>query len=141
MRLKHLFLVSFSALAVLSLQAADKVDTTKLPPASDKKDLTFDKDIKPILEKSCLKCHGAEKPKADYRVDSKDAFIKGGETAEEKKQPVVVAGKSADSTVVHVVADLIEDAEMPPLDKREKYPALTKEQIGVLRAWIDQGAK
>jgi hypothetical protein len=40
-----------------------------------------------------------------------------------------------------MVADLIDDMEMPPKDKREKYPALTKDQIGLLRAWIDQGAK
>jgi hypothetical protein len=31
--------------------------------------------------------------------------------------------------------------EMPPTDKREKYPAWTKDQIGLVRAWIDQGAK
>jgi hypothetical protein len=31
--------------------------------------------------------------------------------------------------------------EMPPTDKRDKYPKMTAEQIGILRAWIDQGAK
>jgi len=39
------------------------------------------------------------------------------------------------------VADLVPEMEMPPLEKREKYPALTKQQIGLLRAWIDQGAQ
>ena len=43
--------------------------------------------------------------------------------------------------MVAFVSELVEDMEMPPTDKRDKYPALTKEQIGLLRAWIDQGAK
>jgi len=52
-----------------------------------------------------------------------------------------VPGNSAKSRIIHFSADLVEDMEMPPLDKREKYPPLTKDQIGLLRAWIDQGAK
>ena len=123
---------------VLSLGAADKPpDVSKLPPPSDKKGLTYDKDIKPLLENSCLKCHGAEKPKSKYRVDSREAIIKGGDSGE----AAVVAGKSEKSPLIHFVADLVEDYEMPPVDKRDKYPAMTKEQIGILRAWIDQGAK
>jgi hypothetical protein len=122
----------------LSLLAADKKpDITKLPAATAKSGVTWENDIKPLTEKSCVKCHGSEKPKSKYRVDSKDAFIKGGESGDK----AVVAGKSAESPVVHYVADLVEDMEMPPVDKRDKYPALTKEQIGLLRAWIDQGAK
>jgi hypothetical protein len=135
-----LVLSALTALAVslLTAAAADKkVDVNKLPPPSDKQGLTFDKDIKPMLESSCLKCHGAEKPKSKYRVDSREALIKGGESEE----AAVVSGKSDKSPIVWYVADLVEDMEMPPADKREKYPALKKDQIGLLRAWIDQGAK
>jgi hypothetical protein len=53
----------------------------------------------------------------------------------------VVAGDSAKSALVHQAADLVTDMEMPPTDKRDKYPALTKDQLGLVRAWIDQGAK
>lgn len=116
--------------------AADP-DISKLPPPAKKADLTFDKDVKPLLENSCLKCHGMEKPKSKYRVDSREAFIKGGESEE----AAVVPGKSEKSPVIHYVADLVEDMEMPPTDKRDKYPKMTAEQIGILRAWIDQGAK
>jgi len=124
------------ALAVQVVLAKDP-DISKLPPAAKKEGLTFDKDIKPLIENSCLKCHGAEKPKSKYRVDSREAFIKGGESDE----AAVVPGKSEKSPVVHFVADLVEDMEMPPTDKRDKYPKMTAEQIGILRAWIDQGAK
>jgi hypothetical protein len=121
----------------LQLASAADPDISKLPPAAKKDGLTFDKDIKPLLEKSCVKCHGAEKPKAKYRVDSREAFVKGGESDE----AAVVPGKSEKSPVIHYVADLVVDMEMPPTDKRDKYPKLTAEQIGLLRAWIDQGAK
>ena len=90
-----------------------------------------------MFEKSCLKCHGAEKPKSKYRVDSREAALKGG-TSEEA---AVVPGKSEKSPMVLFSAGLVEEMEMPPLDKRDTYPPLTKEQIGLLRAWIDQGAK
>ena len=119
------------------LMAAAPPDISKLPPPAAKPGLTYDKDIKPMIEKSCLKCHGAEKPKSKYRVDSREAALKGG-TSEEA---AVVPGKSEKSPMVLFSAGLVEEMEMPPLDKRDTYPALTKEQIGILRAWIDQGAK
>jgi hypothetical protein len=138
--MKNLVLtVCVTAMTGLALQFATAADPdiSKLPPAAKKEGLTFDKDIKPLLENSCLKCHGAEKPKSKYRVDSREAFIKGGESDE----AAVIPGKSEKSPVVHYVADLVVDLEMPPTDKRDKYPKMTPEQIGILRAWIDQGAK
>lgn len=130
-------LTGFLSCAVAALAADKKPDTSKLPAPASKAGVSWDKDIKPFLDASCGKCHGAEKPKGKYRVDSKEAFIKGGESDEK----AVIPGKSADSIVVHYVADLVTDMEMPPTDKRDKYPALTKDQIALLRAWIDQGAK
>ena len=134
--MKSLLITGLIAFSFVAAKAAD-VDVSKLPPPSAKKDLTYEKDIKPLLEKASLNCHGPEKPKSKYRVDSRDAIIKGGDSEE----AAIIPGNSAKSPIVHYSADLVTDMEMPPLDKREKYPALTKEQIGILRAWIDQGAK
>src|SRR5437763_4378522 len=75
----------------ISLHAAD-IDITKLPPASTKKDLTYARDIKPLFEKSCFKCHGADKQKGKLRLDSLDAVKKGGEDGE-----VIIVGKSEKS--------------------------------------------
>lgn len=108
------------------------VDVSKLPPAA-KKEVTFTKDIKPIFEKACFKCHGEEKPKAKLRVDSVEAIKKGSENGK-----VIEVGNSAKSSLVHTVAGLIEDMLMPPEGKADP---LTPEQIGMVRAWIDQGAK
>jgi hypothetical protein len=111
-------------------------DLSKLPPAA-KQQVDFAKDIKPLFEKSCLKCHSGEKPKSKYRLESREAAIKGGESGE----AAIIPGKSEKSPMIHYVSDSVEDMEMPPTEKRDKYPALTKDQIGLLRAWIDQGAK
>lgn len=121
----------------LSFASAAEPDISKLPPPAAKKDVTYDKDIKALVEKSCLKCHTGEKPKSKYRMDTRDTFIKGGESGD----PAVVPGKSEKSLVVLYSAGLVEDMEMPPPDKRDKYPAWTKDQIALVRAWIDQGAK
>jgi len=125
-------LLSFSLLTVV---AADKkeVDVSKLPPPADTKDLTYDKDIKPIFQKSCFKCHGPEKQKGKLRVDSLQAALKGGE------DKVIEPGNSAKSILVHNVSRIgDEDDWMPPTDKGDP---LTKSQVGLIRAWIDQGAK
>src|SRR5881394_3748377 len=88
--------------AVLSMSltaalAADKkdIDVSKLPPPAETKDVTYDKDIKPIFEKSCFKCHGPEKQKGKLRVDSLEAALKGGEDGK-----VIEPGNSAKSTLV-----------------------------------------
>ena len=113
------------------------VDTSKLPPAADKPGVTYASDIKVILEKSCTKCHGAEKQKGKLRLDSLAGALKGGEEGK-----IIEPGDSAKSTMVHSIAQLgDEDFWMPPKENKAKIPPLTKEQIGLIRAWIDQGAK
>jgi hypothetical protein len=132
-------LCAFS-LVVSGIHAADKdkkVDMSKVPPASAKKGLTFAKDVKPILETSCAKCHSGDRPKGKYRMDTLATVIKGGDSGD----PAVVPGHSDKSPIVLFPSDAVEEMEMPPLEKRDKFPALTKEQVGILRAWIDQGAK
>ena len=127
-------IVSFALLAAsTSAPAKDKVDPSKLPPAAKQDGVTFAKDIKPLFEKSCFKCHGPEKQKGKLRLDSLEATLKGGENGE-----ILKKGRSAESGLVHSIARLDEDEAMPPEGKGEP---LTKEQIGLVRAWIDQGAK
>lgn len=125
----------------LAVQAADKekvkVDVSKIPPPAEKKDVTYAGEIKPIFDQSCVKCHGAQRPKARLRMDSLDGVLKGGEDGK-----VVVPGKSADSMLVHNIAQVGDpDLYMPPPKNKAGIGPLTKEQIGLVRAWIDQGAK
>lgn len=115
-------------LATLPLLSAP-IDESKLPPAATNT-VDFLRDIKPILDASCLKCHGPEKPKSRFRVDDRAALLKGGESG-----VAVVPGQSAKSPLIHYVARLVPKLEMPPEGKGE---ALTPKQVALLRAWIDQ---
>ena len=120
-----------------ALAAEEKADTSKLPPASTKTGVTYETDIKPIFEKSCVKCHSGEKPKARLRLDTLENALKGSQHGK-----VIAPGKSADSKLVLSVAHVgDEDDWMPPPNNKAKIPALTAEQVGLIRAWIDQGAK
>jgi mono/diheme cytochrome c family protein len=130
--LLYIGIVVVSLSATIVIKAAAEVDISKLPPASTQKGLTYEKDIKPILDKTCVKCHGAEKQKGKMRADTLVALLKGGEDGKS-----IVPGNSAKSDLVHRIARLDPDAAMPP----KAGDALTKEQVGLIRAWIDQGAK
>src|SRR3954471_6109357 len=112
------------------LECAAPLDLAKLPPAATRP-IDFAKDVLPIFNERCADCHGEKKQKSDYRLDRKDIALKGGES----EKPAIVPGKSAESHLIQLVAGLEPDTVMPP--KGEK---LTAEQIGILRAWIDQGA-
>ena len=126
---------------LLTCSGAEKhkieVDPSKLPPALDRQGVTYAADIKPILDKSCVKCHGMEKPKGKLRLDSLEGALKGGEDGK-----VIQPGKSAQSMLVHNIAQAGDpDLYMPPPKNKAGIGPLTKEQIGLIRTWIDQGAK
>jgi hypothetical protein len=120
--------LTFCALKSITFLAADNV--SKLPPASGKQ-VDFLKDIQPIFANTCYECHGGEKQKGGLRLDIKEAALKGGDSG-----PLLVSGKSSESLLIQAVAGTKEDlAQMP-----KKRDPLSAEQIGLLRAWIDQGA-
>src|SRR6266581_5708764 len=100
-----------------------------LPPAANHQ-VDFAKEIKPIFEASCIKCHGRGRIKGDLSIESRDTLLKGGESG-----PAIVPGRSGESRLIELVSGLDPDTVMPQKGKR-----LTPEQIGLLRAWIDQGA-
>ena len=125
-------LTASAMLLAASLAQAAQVDATKLPPPANKQGVTFSNDIKPIFSKSCVGCHGPEKAKGRIRLDSAEGALKGS-----GKAKIIEPGDSAKSKLVHAVARLSAEP-MPPKDKAQP---LTPEQVGLIRAWIDQGAK
>jgi len=117
------------AVALAGLVAARSAD---LPPPVDRK-VDFASEVLPILETSCLRCHGAERPKGGRRLDTREAALRPGDYG-----PVILPGRSEESPFIHFVAGLEDGMEMPPVGQGEP---LTAEQVSVLRAWIDQGAE
>ena len=127
-----IFLATLLPPVELHLRGSE-IDASALPAAA-KATVDFDRDVKPIFESVCFRCHGPEKPKSRFRLDNRESALKGGENNKDD----IVPGDSAKSKLIHYVARVVEDMEMPPPGKGEP---LRPEQIGVLRAWIDQGAK
>jgi mono/diheme cytochrome c family protein len=112
----------------LALANAEAQETKPLPPAATRT-VRFTEDIKPLIEASCIKCHAHGQKKGSFRLDTRELLLKGGESG-----PAVVVGRSAESYLVKLVAGLDPDKVMPA-----KGPKLTADQIGLVRAWIDQG--
>lgn len=122
----------------LTAQADDKIDVSKLPPAATKTGVTFATDIKPLFDTACVKCHGEERPKAKLQLNTLEGVLKGS-----KEGKVVEPGKIEKSPLLVSIAHLPgdEDNWMPPKNNKAKIAPLTKEQVGLVRAWIEQGAK
>ena len=134
-------IITGALLAVCALADEKKpgYDPSRLPPAAAKDGVTYAADIQPIFDKSCYPCHGPKtpKPKGGLRVDSLALVLKGS-----KDGAVVVAGNIAKSPLLGDVAHLGDrDDYMPPPKNKGHIEPLSKEQVGLIRAWIEQGAK
>src|SRR3989440_10693529 len=98
-------------------------------------EIDFNRQIRPIFSENCFACHGPDKNKrkAGFRLDQKESApnkLESGNIA-------IVPGNPAASKLLKVVASDDDDERMPP---RKAGKSLTKEQIGLLRQWIEQGA-
>jgi mono/diheme cytochrome c family protein len=188
--MKTAIILAAAGLAAVRLSAAD-VDWSKLPPASSQTGVTFEKDIAPIFNTTCVRCHGAQRPRGGLRLDSLDGVLKGS-----KDGTVLTSGDSANSLIVKAISQLDPKTAMPPKPRarppramgtnspaggpppggpggggdggnppppppdggpggpppggpggpggqpqRPMPKPLTAEQVGLVRAWIDQGAK
>ena len=91
----------------------------------------FARDIQPILQKSCVECHGPEKPKGKLRLDSKEAAFKGG-----KDGVSIEPGKADQSELYRRITLPADNDDVMP----NKGDRLTKVQTDLMRDWINQGA-
>lgn len=101
----------------------------ELPPAATSQ-IDFTKHIQPLLTKNCASCHTQGKHRGGLSLETRADLLEGGESG-----PAIVVGKSEESLLIRMVAGLEEGRQMP-----QKGPPLTKAEVGLLRAWIDQGA-
>jgi len=93
--------------------------------------LSFNRDIRPILSNNCFACHGPDEGKREtkFHFDTKEgAFL---------KENVIIPGNAAKSLLIWRVTHEDPQERMPP---PESGHSLTDKQIGLLRQWIDQGA-
>ncbi len=115
----------------LSVCAQAAQDGSKIPPVVDRT-VDFEQDIQPIFAQNCVSCHGSTLQMSSLRLDEESRLKEGGVSG-----PAIIPGKSADSLLIQVVSGVAENIAPMPMDGEP----LSDEQIGLLRAWIDQGAK
>jgi uncharacterized membrane protein len=96
--------------------------------------IDFSRDIAPIFEARCVKCHSETKKKGGYRLDTREHVFAAGESG---KVPVL-PGKSDESMLVKMIEGKgeFEDSKMPPTGT-----PLTFQEIALIRRWIDEGAQ
>ena len=101
MKFALFLLAPFAALAV------------ELPPPAGRA-VDFSKDIQPLLEVACIKCHAKGKAKGGFSLETRALFMKGGDTS-----AAAVIGKSAESLIVKLVASDDPDERMPKKGDRK----------------------
>ncbi len=92
--------------------------------------VAFWQDVYPVLERSCLSCHGPKRQRGGFRVDRREDFF-----GKDGAAPLVVPGKSAGSSLIDIVSGARKD--IPLLDRHR----LPERDIQLLRRWIDSGAE
>lgn len=125
--------LTLSTLALLALLAAG---------VSSEEKVDFVKEVKPVLEAACVKCHNPKEAKGRYRLDNKAAAFRGGEVATKTKQVAVTPGKPDASLLIAFIEATQKDPakKVVPMPPGKESRKLSDEEKKLLRAWIQQGA-
>ena len=98
---------------------------------SEKK-VDFSADVKPILNKNCISCHGGVKAKAGFSVLFREDALANTESG----RPAIIPGDPDGSELIRRITNNDPEERMP-----YKHPPLTKDEISILKRWIKQGAE
>lgn len=132
--MKHPILVRSSlllAVAATPLAAAPATrPSAATRPAAAPGKIDFVRQVKPVLEANCAKCHGERPTKAYSLLTKKQAFTPG-----ESEEPPIVPGKSADSLIVQLMKSGDPEHRMP-----QKAKPMAAAQVALIEKWIDEGA-
>lgn len=112
--------------------------TTPIPVAAvaNPREVTFRKDILPLLQANCLPCHNQTRAKAGLNLETPELMRKGGDSGS-----ALVPGKPAESLLLRTAAHQVEDLVMPPAGNKSNARDLTPEELGLLSLWIQQGGR
>ena len=116
--------MGYAGLLILTILAAEPA---KQPTADELR--FFETAVRPVLVEHCQKCHGEKKQWSNFRLDSREAILKGGDYG-----PGIVPGKPEESLLIKAIRHTEEDLKMP------KEGKLTDRQIADLVKWVEMGA-
>jgi WD40 repeat protein len=111
---------------------AEQIEISKLARTIP---VAFATEVLPLLKSSCLACHHGTNAKADLSLETPESILQGGTNG-----PAIVPGESEKSLLLQVAAHR-RKPKMPPPRNRVGARPLTPDELGLIRLWIDQGAK
>jgi WD40 repeat protein len=117
-----------------SVSLADAPQPIAVAIPTRDKPVSYAKEISDILDAKCVGCHGSALAEGKFKMEDVAGLLKGG-----KHGPAIKPGVSDESLLFKMAAHRVEPV-MPPVDKKESKP-LTPEELGLLKLWIDAGAK
>lgn len=124
-----------ASLAALFLSAsATLAEPIPVTMPTRKEPVSYSKDVADILDGKCTGCHSSALAENKLNLEDVAGMLKGG-----KRGPAIVRGKAEESLLFKMAAHRV-DPVMPPKDKKDQKP-LTPEELGILKLWIDAGAK
>lgn len=129
-RMGRAFAACLLTLPVFMLLAFGPDVADQAPSEMTDSPVSFSEQVWPILESSCLECHGANLRMAGYSMLNREDMVSGGESG-----PAIVPGDSENSRLIHMIEGKVPGLQMPIGEE-----PLSEEQIAILRDWIDQGA-
>lgn len=97
--------------------------------------VNFEREILPLLQRSCLACHSASEKQGALVLESPATMRQGGDSG-----PALIPGRGADSLMLRL-ASRQDEPLMPPEGNDVKASTLSSDELGLLRLWIDQGAR
>ncbi len=132
MQTRHLPLLCFLTIVANSAFAGPPIAIDAIQRAEP---VVFDKEILPILRKNCVACHSPSEKQGELILESPQSILKGGDNG-----PAVIAGKGADSLLLKMASHQLEPV-MPPKGNDVAATNLTSQELGLIKLWIDQGAR
>lgn len=128
--------------ATLTAVVSFALVASSLAVTDEEREAAFKKDVWPILEASCIECHGknpAKKPKGGFNAMTLKNILEGYGKPSNRK-PAIVWGDAAKSkiyTTAVLGSKNSEDEEaMPPMEQKNRKP-LTEAQLAILKAFIE----
>src|SRR5215510_10512791 len=119
-----LLLTAFACFSLAPFGATKHGARPALASSRNSSQVSFDRDIRPILAQRCLQCHGEKKQSGGLRLDAKAPAMRGGQHG-----PVILAGSAAQSRLYQRIVAQNDDERMPPIGER-----LNTTQIVLLKA-------
>jgi WD40 repeat protein len=132
MRISPAAAISTLFACAASAPAAPTPIAAVVPPG--KTVASYTRDVADVLAAKCVGCHSDALAENRLNLEDVAGMLKGG-----KRGPAVVPGKADESLLFRMAAHRVEPV-MPPAGKKDTKP-LTPEELGLLKRWIDAGAK